>query len=1190
TTTRGIAWTSSNTGVVSVSPTGTDTADSEGKVSVTLTANGYGTATVIANTADGNKAVVCNVLVPVRTESVTLSASAIDLKPGQSSALTAFVLPENAYSKNVTWTSDKTSVATVDQNGAVTAVAAGTAIITATNKNGTGGADVVGRCTVKVSSFELAPAALSMIPRETKTLAAMLNGEAAGSVTWESSNTAVATVEGGVVTAVAAGTATVTATERTTGLTATCAVTVTAVSLEKIELSESQLTIEKGNSAALTATLTPADATVREVTWTTTNAGIVSVTPALTDSADAQGKITVTLHAVGEGTATISAITTDGRKVVTCRVLVPVKVKDITLDPDRLTLEVGEDGYLTATFNQNGPAPTDKTVTWESDRGAVATVDQNGKVTALSAGEANITVTAQDGSNVTATCTVTVNPVAVRGVTISQRRVTTHVGNDDVTLIATVTPSNAADPSVTWTIDKADVAAITNNGDGTATVRAEKIGEAQITVTTNDGKFTDTCYYTVLATPVTSITLSETEWTTALKNSETLELTADVAPSNATDKTVVWSSSNPAVAEVHPNTGVVTPKAAGTAAITAHSVSTPSVTAVCIVNVTTTPVTSISLSAGELNLDLGEVAELTASVLRADADDKTVIWSCSDTQIANISVDADDNHKLTVTAGTTKGRAVITALTRDGGKTATCVVNVWQKVDSVSLNKTELSLGVGKSETLTATVSPGDAEYKNVTWSSSDTDVATVDQAGRVTARSTGSATITVTTADQSKTAECAVTVTNVLVSSLDIPDAPQEMTVGDQVTLSVNISPADATDKTVTWSSSNEAVATVDQNGKVTAEGAGTVTITVAAQDSGKKSTTCNIQVYSKAESVTITGDDILTITADTQKPSTTLTAEVGPVGAKQNVMWSISNESIATLGNPTDVNGKSTVAVTAQATGTVVITAISEANPAAKKNFTVTVKRHADSLTLTITPPTGGASLNGTALHFDLSASPQPATLTATASPSGLTDELVWTVTDNNGNILLTQGQTQSGVSTASVYALKSTGDTPVTITVSAKDGDAVSASKSCTVTVENSVTGVTLNYPALTLTRLDTAQLTASVTGGDAPAVMWESSDSAIVSVDDNGGITAKAVGSAVVTARAGGQFATCSVTVNPILVNKLLVKSATVLILGNTETLSPTVQPENADNRDLNWSSGNNNVVTVDADGKLTAVGV
>ena len=170
---------------------------------------------------------------------------------------------------------------------------------------------------------------------------------------------------------------------------------------------------------------------------------------------------------------------------------------------------------------------------------------------------------------------------------------------------------------------------------------------------------------------------------------------------------------------------------------------------------TNVPVTGVTLSQTELSLTEGNTAQLTATVKPDDATNKNVTWSSDDTSVATV----DATGKVTaVSAGT----ATITVTTVDGGYKDTCQVTVTAAlvpVSGVTLNKDSLALGVGDTETLTATVAPANAANQSVTWASSAPSVATVDAAGKVTAVAPGTATITATTVDGGFTAICTVTV-----------------------------------------------------------------------------------------------------------------------------------------------------------------------------------------------------------------------------------------------------------------------------------------------------------------------------------------------------------------------------------------------------------------------------------------------
>ena len=331
---------------------------------------------------------------------------------------------------------------------------------------------------------------------------------------------------------------------------------------------------------------------------------------------------------------------------------------------------------------------------------------------------------------------------------------------------------------------------------------------------------------------VTGVSVNPT--TLSLTEGDTADLTATVSPSNADNPSVTWDSNDKSVATV--SNGKVTAVKAGSAVIFVRTVD-GGFTASCTVTVVAKviDVGSVSLSKTEVTLTEGDSETVTATVKPDDATDKTVTWTSSDNAVATV-----DGGKITAVK---EGEATITA--KAGDKTATCKVTVEKKViavEAVELDKTEVELTEGDSATLVATVKPDDATDKTVTWSSSDPEVATVEN-GVVTAVKEGTATITAKAGD--KTATCKVTVEKkvIAVESVELDKAELELTEGESAALVATVKPDDATDKTVTWSSSDPEVATVE-DGVVTAVKEGTATITVSA---GEKSATCAVTVKAK-------------------------------------------------------------------------------------------------------------------------------------------------------------------------------------------------------------------------------------------------------------------------------------------------------------------------------------------------------
>ena len=304
---------------------------------------------------------------------------------GSSVVWKAVISPENATDKTIIWSiEDNPGSASVDQYGRITGLAAGNAIVRATTTNGqwVQASIQVLSTTVPVERVSLNYSSISLEESETRALTATVYPENATdkTVTWASSNTSVATVTDGLVTARSEGTATITAS--CGGKTATCLVTVTRriIEVERIELDHETLSLYEDQSAWLNATVYPADATDRTVIWISSDSSVAFVS----DSGY--------VIALKEGTATITAFA--GNASITCRVTVlhTIKVKYITLNKNVLSLKVGESESLIATV-----VPSDasiQTLSWNSNNPSVASVDENGKVTARKGGKTVISVLA----------------------------------------------------------------------------------------------------------------------------------------------------------------------------------------------------------------------------------------------------------------------------------------------------------------------------------------------------------------------------------------------------------------------------------------------------------------------------------------------------------------------------------------------------------------------------------------------------------------------------------------------------------------------------------------------------------------------------------------------------------------------------------------------------------------------------
>ncbi len=348
-------------------------------------------------------------------------------------------------------------------------------------------------------------------------------------------------------------------------------------------------------------------------------------------------------------------------------------------------------------------------------------------------------------------------------------------------------------------------------------------------------------YDAYIASIPTSITLNQT--TLTLTEGDAATLTATIAPAGAAGNQLTWTSSNPAVATVA--NGVVTAVAPGTATITAKTTNGLTATCTVTVNKRVIAVESITLNPTSKECTEGDSFHITATVLPENATDKTVTWTTSNAAVATVS-----NGAVTAVA---PGTATITATTANG-KTATCTVTVNKRViavESITLNPTSKECTEGESFHITATVLPENATDKTVTWTTSNAAVATVSN-GAVTAVAPGTAIITAITAN-GLTATCTVTVNAniVLVSSIVVAPATFEGEIGATCQLTATVAPADATDASVTWSSSDDAIATVDANGLVTIVNVGTAVVSATANDGSGVKGECTISGQSGIEAI---------------------------------------------------------------------------------------------------------------------------------------------------------------------------------------------------------------------------------------------------------------------------------------------------------------------------------------------------
>ena len=531
-----------------------------------------------------------------------------------------------------------------------------------------------------------------------------------------------------------------------------------------------------------------------------------------------------------------------------------VAVESVSLIPTSLTLTEGETYSLIATVTPSNAS--DKSVTWSSSDTSVATVSSSFEaVTAKSVGMATITVTTNDGGK-KATCVVTVKAkvIPVESVSLDKTSLTMTVG-DTQTLTATVTPDNATDKSVTWSSSNTSVARVSTSGE----ISAIAAGTATVTVSTSNGATTATCGVTVNERPlVTSISVDGMSISDFVGGS--YSRTPGIVPSNARYD-LEWTVSNPRVVEIQGSgrSVVVHTKDYGKSTVTVSDkltgISASFDVRTLVSDFKWKENTGSTYSGYPLiTIEEGDEYQLHYSCVPSTAthlfEDLSEIVVYENGRVADgpsyISIDENGLIKG-LKAGTTgikpTGRIVCDTSSGQQQRVYITVKSKAIPVSGIVLDKTTLTMAEGDSQTLIATVNPSNATDKSVSWSSSNTSVAMVSSSGVVTAKAAGTAKITVMTNDGGKTASCTVTVLPVAVTGVTLNKYSLSLYQNDTETLIATVLPANATNKNVTWSSSNSSVASVTSNGIVSALSAGSATITVTTTDGGKTAS-CSVTV----------------------------------------------------------------------------------------------------------------------------------------------------------------------------------------------------------------------------------------------------------------------------------------------------------------------------------------------------------
>ena len=1169
----------------------------------------------------------CEITINVPAQSVQISGAAeYAITVGNTLPLSATVLPDNCDDSTLQWSSQNEEIAAVNESGTVTAVNVGRTQITVATAEGKtdtvdiivnkkidiidnillGYGDVADRPTgtLYVNGTEHSGDTYAkVVQMQTKT---NKNGSVSaytGNVEYTSTNPEAATVDSnGLVTAVGEGYTVITATDGEAvegqGVFDICTITV-KTKLEQIQTNiltydedkapaNEGLYLKKGTSFTVTATAVPANATDKALIWSSNDTTVATVTAKGVIKAVNIGSTKITVknasgEVVRELPVYVSAAAVSGAVKLFAEGESGSQATEIVLMAGFSGIEGVED-FAAKTNQLQGVAYTDNTCsevaytgfTYKSSNAKVVTVSDSGLLTAVGKGTATITVTTTDGSKKSATRKVLVTQPA--GKITFNKDILYLLPGKTGSVKATVLPATASNSSVSWQVTDTEKFSITDKGVVTAKANTVEGDSTTVTATAAGGVGVSATYEVkVIATAVTKLSLNKS--TLTLSGAGTTEqLTATVSPATATIMSgdLVWSSNNDSVAAVS-SSGLITVTGYGKATITA---ATADGTKKATCAVTTYPIDkALKLAAKDSvrSIQMYENNVRTSTTLEildskgAQVDNNLFTFSSSNMDVAVV------NEQGVVTSnpafqGSEDGTTVITAVLKDdlSKRKVTFTVNV----KKLLINQSAVTLYVnGDDSTNNKMTMSLSAAARNVVpvWSSSNPAVATVSVDGTVVAHAVGTAVITATDSNgSSKYANCIVTVRK-QVEDIEGVSA-LTMQKGKGYALTWVVTPDDASDKTLLYSSSDTTVATVDKKGKISAKAVGNTQIYVTNTESGITKKILLTVVDTAVNTVTITGNDTAAMNPqDEILLEAAAYAKTGEQLSDREFVWTSSNVKVATV----DANGN----VKAVAKGSATITALS-ADGSGKK-ATRAVK---------VLGPVEDIQLKKDIVYLQANKSEA---LAAIITPTNADIKTIdWSISNT----------TDFSISTKGVVKVNANVAAGTTATVTATSHSNPGVSDTCEVKVIGvPVSGVTLNATKMDLVGIGTtcpmsATLKPANCDLSVADLVWTSSDDTIATVDSNGLITTAAYGKATITACTpdGVRKAACAVTVYPIdKTYKLSALTATQnleIYARNTKSQCKVQIKEQFGNlldADLfTYSSNNTSMVLVNEEGLVT----
>lgn len=795
------------------------------------------------------------------------------------STLQLYLASPNPFEGDINWSVTKDDkVITVDDSGLVTAVGNGDAYVIVKVK--IGGVTKQAKCRIHVAasvdSIVLTAKNDYVAVDENLTISATISPKLAGAkLVWSVSDEKIAKLADAsdlscTITGVSNGTVVVSAVNSENSIVATKVIKVVS-EIAGISLNgDKEVTIPVSSGYyQLYATCSPELPENAKLKWSSSDTKVVKV--------DDNGKVTL----VKPGKAIVSVVTPNGL-MAQCTFNVTQGVTGIKLDETDITMYVGDKYRMTYTVLPATASNT--TLKWDVLDTKVITVDSSGYINAKNAGSTVLMVRSTDGTGIITMATVTVLRKAT-GIKLDATALVLNV-NETYQLETTLTPADSTDTLI-YESSNSKVLTVSKKG----RITAKSKGTAVVIVKTPGGV---TAYCNVeVVQQVTGVSI-KTKDPVVIKSGETLKLEAEVTPKTANDVALKWETKNQKIAKVSDD-GTITGVDEGVTLITC---TTNDGDYMAYVFVTVhSKVTGLKLDLADATINTGQELKLTPVITPANAFDKSVTWTSTNTAAATVDKDG-------TVVGVAPGTTLIKCFTNDGDYMAYCVVTVIEKITSISIAPTA-EVGVGEKLTLEATIDSERATNKEVTWDSCNEAVCTVNSKGVVEGLRVGTSIITVRATDGTDAyAECEVTVIY-STKSINVSEDMQyiEMIVGESKQIEYTVNPDYATYGQL-FTSDNSNVAIVSKTGLITALKKGETIVHVTAGDNPEVSDIVYVNVIDPIYANSITFSDSLLVLI----PGETYTAvpSTSPARITEGHTWTTDNAAVATVNSYGKITAK--------------------------------------------------------------------------------------------------------------------------------------------------------------------------------------------------------------------------------------------------------------------------------------------